>query len=156
MFKIDINTKKLIKKLLVCLVILIIVGIYFTQIKKGNPLYVLKKKPYEWTIDQAFKKGQVKIDFRRGTPQFEILPFKAGSTNDFEVYFKNEGPNDVHITFSYFDDNRSDINGMTIKPNEEGTLSCETSKLDPKRKVWLAIADASEPNPIIYGELLIH
>lgn len=147
------------------LIIVIIFAITLNSSKPGSFLYnTFKKSENEWTLNEAKGKGQVKLDFRKGhAGEFRILPFKFeyGLDKGYEVYFKNEGPNEVKLIFQeaewLSEKSKEDlqVESWLISPGDEIEVELFNQTGDEDAKFWLVISDPTEPRPMIYGEFRI-
>jgi len=147
------------------LIIVIIFAITLNSSKPGSFLYdTFKKSENEWTLNEAKDKGQVKLDFRKGYGgEFRILPFKFeyGLDKGYEVYFKNEGPNEVKLIFQetewLSEKSKEDlqVESHLISPGDEIDVEFFNQTGDEDAKFWLVISDPTEPRPMICGEFRI-
>lgn len=156
-------------RLLLIGVILVVAVIGFVitlnNSKPGSFVYnTLKRSDNEWTLEEAKAKGQTKLDFRKGQAgEFKILPFKFeyGLDQGYEVYFKNEGPNEVKLTFQEVDwlakkdKENLQVESYLIPPGEELKVELFNKTGDEDAEFWIVISDPTEPRPMIYGEFYI-
>ncbi|TCK98126.1 hypothetical protein EDC19_0544 [Natranaerovirga hydrolytica] len=146
-------------------IFIIVFVIALNNTKPGSFVYnTFKKSDSEWTLDEAKAKGQVKLDFRKGEAgEFKILPFKfeGGLDRGYEVYFKNEGPNEVKLNFREVEWSTEtakedlQVESYFIAPGEELTTEFFNQTGDEDAKFWITISDPTEPRPMIQGEFYI-
>lgn len=158
--------RSLISIIAILIILIITFAIALNRSKPGSFLYNnFKKSESEWTLDEAKSKGQVKLDFRKGQGgEFKILPFQFeyGFDRGYEVYFKNEGPNEVKLIFQEVEwltkNLKEDIQveSYLISPGEEIKEEFFNQTDDENAKFWITISDPTEPRPMIYGEFYIY
>jgi len=149
----------------VLIIVIIIFATTLSNSKPGSFLYNnFKKSENEWTLNEAKDKGQIRLDFRKGhAGEFRILPFKFeyGLDRGYEVYFKNEGPNEVKLIFQeaeWLSERPKEdlqIESHLISPGDEIDVVFFNQTGDEDAKFWLAISDPTEPRPMVCGEFYI-
>lgn len=151
--------------LVVTLVGVIMFGTALDHSRPGTFLYdTFKRTGNEWTLDEAKAKGQVKLDFRKGhAGRFSIMPFRFeyGPDSGYEVYFKNEGPNEVQLIFEeaewLSERSQEDLQREShlILPGDEINVELFNKTGDEDARFYLSVVDETEPRPMVYGEFYI-
>lgn len=146
------DIKKYKKIIFFALICVLIVGL--TAFKMLN-----KRDISEMTFEQARKKKQFHLDVRDGQGTFEIKPFKFSEVSyddDIEVYFKNEGRNDVSVSFFRLTKDGPDNGaGEVVPAGESRCITFKNPTDNENDKFMVALSDPTEPMPVVIGEFYI-
>lgn len=142
------------KSILVKLLILSLCVITFLLMRP-----YIHKDIKEVSYREAKMRKQFHLNIRDGEGQFTIKPFSFSDvgSDSVKVYFKNEGRNEVTVSFFRLNEKgESDnevIDFVLVGEDKEWVFNNPTSS--DADKFMLTIADSSEPMPVVIGEFYI-
>lgn len=147
------ENKKLIFAFTLCIILSSITSFAFFNINSNRDIDTM-------SFSQAKRQKQFHLDVRHGIGVFEIKPFtfKDIGSNSFKVYFKNEGRNDVTISFLRLDkDGKSySISRDTVVVGESKEIVFKNPSDNNTEQYSLSIVDTTEPLPVVIGEFYIN
>lgn len=121
-------------------------------------LYI-QKDTSEMSLAQVKINKQLHLNIRDGKGQFTIKPFSFADvgSDSFKAYFKNEGRNEVVVSFFRLDENGGTDNEIvdTVLAGESKEWVFNNPTTNDSDQYMFTISDASEPLPVVIGEFYI-